>query len=348
MEDGNGEVNSYELVEERYGERREGNAVLVFAAEELNRNTYVKVESDATPQDQRMYGIKLNQLRKFATGIYDYSAMTTVFSVAGSHLGHHPFQAARVVHTTQEWCGQVYHRVDLTEAGWKEELRSYFLKPRGQRTASRRPRNGPGGQPLDLGAELGGRVLGPGESVEVQLYPSLWELRKTHRPFGAAPVVVKKGASVALETPAGCRRVSVVGPCPTGVDRVRRGGRCAPDRRLGGQPRGECTACRERAPAVLEDARWTQTRRGSGLGCRGLGLGSRGTSTLRVPGPQDQRPRVGRVGRGARSRYDSQRGSGLATTLDVVVNLPPPLNVVVGARTLPAGSGVRRRSGARR
>ncbi|MCB9462948.1 MAG: hypothetical protein H6682_04615 [Candidatus Eisenbacteria bacterium] len=201
--DGNGEVNSYELVEERYGERREGNAVLVFAAEELNRNTYVKVESDATPQDQRMYVIKLNQLRKFPTGIYDYSAMTTVFSVAGSHLGHHPFQAARVVHTTQEWCGQVYHRVDLTESGWKEELRSYFEAEGTQDRVSPAARTDVEDNLWIWIRELGGRVLEPGETVEMQLYPSLWELRKTHRPFDAAPVVVKKDAAAPFETPVG-------------------------------------------------------------------------------------------------------------------------------------------------
>lgn len=191
--DGNGEVNSYEIVEERYGEPRKGHAVLVFAAEELDRNTYVKVESDDTPQEDRMYVIKLNHLRKFPTGIYDYSAMTTVFSVAGSHLGHHPFQAVRVVHSTQEWCGQVFHRVDLTARGWEEELRSYFQSEGDIERVL--PAAG-----TDLednlwiwARELGGPVLAPGESKEMELYPSLWELRKIHRSLDSGTVSVTKG-----------------------------------------------------------------------------------------------------------------------------------------------------------
>ena len=197
--DGNGEVNSYETVEERYGELREGYAVLVFAAEELNRNTHVKVESDRTPSGDRMYVIKLNHLRKFATGIYDYAAMTTVFSVADSHLGHHPFQAVRVVHSAQEWCGQAFHRLDLTDTGWREELRSYF------ESEGDLDRVVPAaGTDLEDNLwiwvrELGGPVLEPGGTTEMVLYPSLWELRKTHESLASATVEVRKGTAQPYE-----------------------------------------------------------------------------------------------------------------------------------------------------
>lgn len=193
--DGRGEVSSYEIVEERYGAPRAGTAVLVFAAEELSRHTHVKVESDRVPVSDRMYVIKLNHLRRFSTGIYDYATMTTVFSVAGSHLGHHPFQAVRTVHSTQEWCGQVFHRLDLESDGWHEELRSYFeSEADGNRV---HPAQG-----TDLEdnlwiwiRELGGPVLAPGASVRLELYPALWELRKSHTPFAAVSVEVRKGTA---------------------------------------------------------------------------------------------------------------------------------------------------------
>ncbi|MFN8548974.1 MAG: hypothetical protein U0527_13665 [Candidatus Eisenbacteria bacterium] len=124
--DGKGEINVYKLTEERYKEPREGHAVLIFVTEELNADTHVKVESDATPPNKRMYVLKLNSLRKFPTGLYDYSTMTSVFSVPESYLGNAPFTAARVTHTTQEWCGQVYERMDLRRDGFHRVLHSYF------------------------------------------------------------------------------------------------------------------------------------------------------------------------------------------------------------------------------
>ncbi len=197
--DGRGEVNTYELVEERYGQPREGHAVLVYAAEELDRNTYVKVESGRTPQNERMFVVKLNKLLRFPTGLYDYATMTTVFSVADSHLGHHPFQAARVSHTTQEWCGQVYHRLDLTEDGWEEELRSYFESEADMDRVIPARETDLEDNLFVWVRELDGEVLAPGESRELELYPSLWAVRKSHRPLQSRKATLVKGDAETYE-----------------------------------------------------------------------------------------------------------------------------------------------------
>lgn len=190
--DGRGEINTYQIAEERYGEVRDGHAILVYVSEELNRHSYVKVESDATPQDQRMYVIKLNALRRFATGIYDYATMTTVFSVADPHLGHPPFQAARVTHSTQEWCGQVFQRMDLREDGWHYLLHSYF-ESEGDR-AEVLPAQG-----TEVEDNLWVKIreldqpwMQPGASTTITLVPAAWESRKSHRPVQAQTAILSK------------------------------------------------------------------------------------------------------------------------------------------------------------
>lgn len=204
--DGKGEVDVYALREERYGEVREGHAILIYVSEELDRNTYLKVESDRIPQDQRMYVIKLNSLRRFPTGIYDYAVMTTVFSVADSHLGHPRFQAARVTNTVQEWCGQVFQRMDLRRDGWHFLLHSYFEAEGDQELVL--PAKG-----TDLEdnlwvkiRELDGEWLAPGSSIELSLIPAMWEDRKTHDPPEAHPARLTKGEVVDFETPLGTFR----------------------------------------------------------------------------------------------------------------------------------------------
>lgn len=201
--DGRGEVNVYRLVEERYGDPRDGHAVLIYVAEELNADTYVKVESDRTPPEKRMFVLKLNSLKKFPTGLYDYATMTTVFSVPESHLGFPPFQAARVTHTTQEWCGQVWQRLDLRRDGWHIDLRSYFEREADQSTVL--PAEG-----TDLEdnlwikiRELDAPWLVPGESRSLKLVPSTWELRKTHQPASVVPVVIQKRDREPIDTALG-------------------------------------------------------------------------------------------------------------------------------------------------
>ena len=201
--DGTGEVNTYEISEDRYGQARLGHAVLVYVAEELNRHTNVKVESDRTPVEDRMFVIKLNKLLKFPTGIYDYSSMTSVFSVADSHLGHPPFQAARVVHSSQEWCGQAFARLDLTENAWKYQLRSYF-EAEGDENSELTSE----GTDLEDNLwvrvrELDGPWLKQGETRSLRLYPALWEARKSHRSLAANDATVTKGETETYSTALG-------------------------------------------------------------------------------------------------------------------------------------------------
>ena len=103
--DGRAEISSYEVVQPRYGELRQGYGVMIFVTESLHRQTFIKVDSP-TPEADSFYALKLNHILQFTTGIYDYSVMTSVFSqVAGER---HPFELRRISFSAQEWCGQVF------------------------------------------------------------------------------------------------------------------------------------------------------------------------------------------------------------------------------------------------
>ena len=115
--DGMAEINSYTLKQSRYGSPREGNAVLIYVTEDFLPNAQVKATKKSKSTNTIL---KLNRTKKFLTGIYPYSIMTSVFSNLE--------QTKPLVKTTtsiQEWCGQVY--LQLNRRGRLEvKSHSYF------------------------------------------------------------------------------------------------------------------------------------------------------------------------------------------------------------------------------
>ncbi len=83
---GKAELNRFELKQVRYGEIREGDAVLVFVTEDFLPETQVKYEYKPV-SEQPVSALKLNFTRKFLTGVYPYSMMSSVFTpVSGEAL----------------------------------------------------------------------------------------------------------------------------------------------------------------------------------------------------------------------------------------------------------------------
>lgn len=117
---GEAEVNSYTLTQARYGELREGKAVLIFVSEPFLPEKQVKDEQGSKKSVQVL---KLNYLKKFNTGVYDYSLMSSVFT---------PFNqenhAYKVSFSAQDWCGQSFQQINLRDKKYEIQLRSYFEK----------------------------------------------------------------------------------------------------------------------------------------------------------------------------------------------------------------------------
>ena len=101
--DGKAELNGYDLVQPRYGQLRTGKAVLVFVTEPFSRSRGVKVDRYDRNDPDHFTALKLNHMRDFPTGIYDYNLMTSVFVDPARG-----FAPVKVSFSGQEWCGHVF------------------------------------------------------------------------------------------------------------------------------------------------------------------------------------------------------------------------------------------------
>jgi len=104
---GEAEITSYSLQQERYGELRQGTAVMVFVTEDFVPQKQVKANRFS---DENIPVLKLNTTKKFLTGVYPYSIMTSAFKPV-RNTDH----AIKVTNSVQEWCGQVYMQINNRE-----------------------------------------------------------------------------------------------------------------------------------------------------------------------------------------------------------------------------------------
>jgi len=91
------EITSYLLTQERYGELCIGTSVTVFVTEDFLPKVQVKANEHS---EENIPVLKLNTIKKYLTGIYPYSVMTSTFSPVNT-TGH----AIKITHSTQEWLG---------------------------------------------------------------------------------------------------------------------------------------------------------------------------------------------------------------------------------------------------
>lgn len=192
--DGRAEVSSYRIVQPRYGEDRTGYGVMIFVTEDVNRETLIKVESP-TPKQDRIYALKLNNILKFTTGIYDYSVMTSVFSAVEPLTQAQPFEMLKLNLSSQEWCGHVFEEVRVTDGRLLGELNSYFESEGLSRWSFDRPKGFVSEDHLLIRIrELHGLTMAEGESRTLSMLPSLWQFRIKHRPRKLVQVTLAKGA----------------------------------------------------------------------------------------------------------------------------------------------------------
>lgn len=121
--DGLAEVNTYQLTQNRYGTLRQGSSVMIFVTEDFSKKKQVKLDNPEAAGKDRIAILKLNDLRKFVTGIYDYSLMTSVFTPV--ELRYHPY-TLKTTNTNQDWCGHTFQQINLNQNKYNIEVRSYF------------------------------------------------------------------------------------------------------------------------------------------------------------------------------------------------------------------------------
>ena len=118
---GLGEISRYELKQARYGSVHNGDAILLFVTEPFLPDAQVKNDRGKDPNAVRV--LKLNAFKRFETGIYDYSIMTSVFSSMDEAK---LLPTYKVTTSVQDWCGQVFHQWNQRNNFWQSEIRSYF------------------------------------------------------------------------------------------------------------------------------------------------------------------------------------------------------------------------------
>lgn len=118
--DGRAELDGYRLTIERYGRPRLGRAVLIYVTEPFSQSKHVKVDDPAKNPADTFEAFKLNLVRHFQTGIYDYSTMVSLFTRASD------FTTVKVSFTSAEWCGHVYEELNFDKDHLAGKFFSYF------------------------------------------------------------------------------------------------------------------------------------------------------------------------------------------------------------------------------
>ena len=119
---GKAEVNVYEVSQNRYQENHSGQLVSVFVTEDFLTDKQVKNERYIN--ENSTWILKNIQLKKFTTGVYDYSLFNSVFTP----INRNKFpKSLKVSASSQEWCGTMYTQFNLIlGTDYKVEHRSYF------------------------------------------------------------------------------------------------------------------------------------------------------------------------------------------------------------------------------
>jgi len=196
--DGKAELDGYRWTGSRYGETRDGWAVMVFVTEPFSRSKFVKVEDPRQDSADTFDALKLNLIREFQTGIYDYNTMTSVFDRSVD------FEPVKITFSSAEWCGHVFQQLLFRDNQIEETYLSYFENESGARTF---PRIGGGLAEDNLFILLRGLrrdFLPAGEERSFPFIPGAFHRRVTHGSMDWTQARIRRSLEPeTVEVPAG-------------------------------------------------------------------------------------------------------------------------------------------------
>lgn len=196
--DGKAELDGYRYAVTRYGQLRRGQCTAIYVTEPFSRSKRVKVD-DATRNPKDTFDVlKLNLVRDFQTGIYDYNTMTSLF-VQSSDL-----EPVKASFASMEWCGNVYEELRVDPGLVSQRLSSYFEDESTSQDA-RRPKDGLLEEELFMRLRgLYGDYLSPGQAKAVAFLPSAFRRRLTHQPLRWTSARIERASAPrAVQVPAG-------------------------------------------------------------------------------------------------------------------------------------------------
>ena len=182
--DGRAELAGYDLTFPRYGSLRSGVAVTVFVTETFSNALRVKSDPGQHPTSDEYPVMKLNLVRDFSTGIYDYNLMTSSFIALAAVNGRPAGSPTKVSFSSQEWCGNVFAQLLFDAGSARYTAHSYFDGEADQQREVAVPLDALDGDALLVWARgFSPPLLARGESRDVPLLGSLETSRLTHRPL---------------------------------------------------------------------------------------------------------------------------------------------------------------------
>lgn len=197
-QDGRAELAGYRYHVIRYGESRTGQAVMITVTEPFSESRRVKADDPSKNPADTFEAVKMNLVRDFQTGIYDYNTMTSLF------VRSRDFSPVKISFSSAEWCGHVYEELVFDRGAVHQSLRSYFEGESGERSIAWGADAVAEDQLLLLVRGLRGPYLAPGERRRLILLPgSLWR-RLSHRPLAVVGATIERAARPErVSTPAG-------------------------------------------------------------------------------------------------------------------------------------------------
>jgi len=192
--DGQAELAGYVWQGTRYGELRTGEAVAILVSETLGADTHVKLDD---PSQGGVTALKLNLVRDFQTGLYDYDTTTSVFAEVGA------FRPLRVTFAGQEWCGHVHETLDVGKK-LALDIQSYFEGESVTTTLAWKDGALLGDHLFVWLRGLRGPVLAAGESRQVPYLADAFERRLRHAKAEWQTLMITRAAATTSESvPAG-------------------------------------------------------------------------------------------------------------------------------------------------
>ena len=172
--DGQAELAGYDLTIPRYNQPRRGVAVTIFVTETFSNSARVKADPGKHPPADEYPVIKLNLVKDYQTGIYDYNEMTSSFVALQPVNGRAAGSPTRISFSRQEWCGQIYHQLLFDAKAIRATRHSYFDGDGDGRRDLDYPPDGVAEDTLMLWARgMAAPSLATGESRTVPMLPSL-------------------------------------------------------------------------------------------------------------------------------------------------------------------------------
>ncbi len=116
------EITVYNLKQARYGELRQGEAVLIFKTEKFSRTRQLRLRNLKESKKENITVLEMNFSRSFSTGLSMNSSMTMVQTPVNPREG--PY-ALKVTSSMQEWEGNLFSQLNLEANKYTVQLRSH-------------------------------------------------------------------------------------------------------------------------------------------------------------------------------------------------------------------------------